>query len=567
MGTIAALSKASKGFADQLRARHRFDSWLNTVTGLGTSAFDKRQHHQIQGVRRIAPSVLDALYHCDDMAARIVDAVVEHALMLSYEVSQDEEGRLRSERAAWDLDTKIEAAAKWGRLFGGAAIWIGTDAGGRQEEPLDLEQISGGSVKFLMVLEGPNDMAPVTYYRDPMHPKFGQPETYSVHRTTAEGIISDGAALGALVHESRFVFFEGADTSWRQKQHNGGWCHSVLQRPYEVIRDADANWKSFSRLLDNASQAVYKIKGLVDMIAEGQSEIMQDRMTIVELARSMARAVVLDADLEDFGQIGAQNFTGASQAMEKSFQRLAAAARMPVTILMGMSPSGMNATGESDMRSWFNTVQTYRRDALEPQIRTLTKVLAANAGIALGDEPEIEWPSLWQMSPVEEAQHKFQISQRDAVYESLGVLTGPQIAKARWGGGVYSDGGEADVIDFDAIEDLDAAPLDLPGILPDSAPSGVSLAELNTVSGDSNVQQSALNGAQVKSILDLVQLVAQGLLPRDTAVELILSAFPIDRPQADRILGSVGRGFVPTAVNVPGEAVTASPSQTAEAEE
>jgi len=452
----------------------RFDSWLNVITGLGTSAFDKRTHHQIHGVRRLSPAELDAMYHCDDMAARIVNAVVEHSLMLSYEVSQDDEGRLRDERMHWELDAKVEEAAKWGRLFGGAAIWIGTDAGGRQEEELDLESITPDSVKFLMVLEGPNDMAPVTFYRDPLHPKFGEPETYSVHRTTAEGITSDGASLGALVHESRFIFFEGADTSWRQRMNNGGWKHSVLQRPYEILRDMDANWKSFSRLMDNASQAVYKIKGLVDMIADGKASTMQDRMTIVELARSMARAVVLDAELEDFGQIGAQNFTGASEAMEKTFQRLAAAVPMPVTILMGMSPSGLNATGESDMRSWFNTIQTYRRDNLEPQLRKLTKIIAANAGIALTDEPEIDWPSLWQMAPTEEAEHKLKVAQRDAVYESLGVITGPQVAKARWGTGKYMDSGEADVIDFDAIDELDAMALEramnpptLPGQVPD----------------------------------------------------------------------------------------------------
>lgn len=459
MGKISVLKRTTSGFAEDLRRKLRTDSWMNAITGLGTSAFDKRTHHQISALRRLSPIELDHIYHCDDMAARIVNAVVEHSLMLSYEIEQDDDGRIKEERLRWNLDSKIEEVAKWGRLFGGAAIWIGADIG-RQEEPLDPDMIGEGQLDFLLVLEGPNDMAPVTYYRDPKHPKFGEPEIYSVHRTTAEGITLGGQSLGAHVHESRLVFFTGSDTSYRQRQNNGGWHHSVLQRPYQILRDMDANWQSFSRLMDNASQAVYKIKGLVDMIAEGQSEIMQDRMTIVELARSMARAVVLDAELEDFGQIGAQNFSGASEAMEKTFQRLAAAVPMPVTILMGMSPAGLNATGESDMRSWFNTVQTYRRDDLEPQVRTLTKIIAANAGVPLGEEPKVEWPSLWQMAPSEEADHRLKVAQRDAIYESLGVLTGPQIAKARWESGTYSDGGESAVIDFAAMEDLDALALE-----------------------------------------------------------------------------------------------------------
>lgn len=448
MSIANKLADVTAGFAREFVQRARFDSWANLITGLGVTGTDKRLGHLLYQFRRLTNEELDVLYHSDDMAARIVDSVVEHSLMLGYDVTQDEDGLLRDARMAWDLDTKAAQAAKFGRLQGGSAIWIGTDAGGRQEEPLDLDTIGPGQLKFLMVLEGPLDMHPVAWYRDPSNPKFGEPETYQVTRTTQEG-----STAGALVHESRFVFFEGAPTSWRQRQWNGGWNYSVLQRPYQIIRDLDANWKSFSRLMDNASQAVYKIRGLVDMIAEGRSEVMQDRMAMVEMARSMARAVVLDAELEDFGQIGAQNFTGATDAMETTFQRLAAAAQMPVTILMGMSPSGLNATGESDMRSWFNTVAAWRRDHLEPQLRKLNKAVALNEGIALDGEPEIDWPSFWQMSPTEEADHKLKIAQRDAVYESLGVLTPENIVRARWGSGVYNDGGEADVVDPDSMEE------------------------------------------------------------------------------------------------------------------
>jgi len=458
-------------FAQQLKQYYRLDSWANVITGIGTSGYDKRLHHQIYNRRPLSPEELDALYHGDDMAARIVNAVVETALMLSYDIEQDTEGRLKEEREKWHLDSKVEEAAKWGRLFGGSAIWIGTDSGGRQETPLDIDSIKPDSVKFLMVLEGPNDMAPVTYYRDPMHPKFGQPEMYHVNRTTAEGTES----MAVRIHESRFVFFKGADTSWRKIQQNGGWHHSVLQRLFPLLRDMDANWQSFSRLLDNASQAVYKIKGLTDMIAEGQSSQMQDRMSIVEMARSMARAVVLDAELEDFGHVGAQNFTGGAQAVEKTFLRLAAAVPMPVTILMGQSPSGLNATGDSDVRSWFDTVQTYRRDELTNQIQTLNKVLALNAGISMPDEPVVVWPSLWQMTPNEEADYKLKIAQRDAVYHSMGVLSELDIAKARWGMGQYSDGNEAGVIDFDAIEEAMNEPEVIPGQLPtfvDDQPDG-----------------------------------------------------------------------------------------------
>lgn len=60
------------------------------------------------------------------------------------------------------------------------------------------------------------------------------------------------------------------------------------------------------------------------------------------------------------------------------------------------------------------------------------------------------------------------------------------------------------------------------------------------------VSETALNGAQVSSLVQIVGEVAAGRIPRGTGVELIIAAFPtMSRDQAERIMGDVGAGFVP----------------------
>jgi hypothetical protein len=88
-------------------------------------------------------------------------------------------------------------------------------------------------------------------------------------------------------------------------------------------------------------------------------------------------------------------------------------------------------------------------------------------------------------------------------------------------------------------------PVATPG-LPDEpdAPEGIDAPEAAGAPVD--VQETALNGAQVTALLEIVGQVVAGQLPRQTAIEVIVSAFPIDRAQADRILGDVGRTFTPT---------------------
>jgi hypothetical protein len=57
---------------------------------------------------------------------------------------------------------------------------------------------------------------------------------------------------------------------------------------------------------------------------------------------------------------------------------------------------------------------------------------------------------------------------------------------------------------------------------------------------DVNVQQQALNGAQVTSLIDLVAKVANGEIPRASAVEIAILAFQVDRVTAERVLGAAG---------------------------
>lgn len=65
--------------------------------------------------------------------------------------------------------------------------------------------------------------------------------------------------------------------------------------------------------------------------------------------------------------------------------------------------------------------------------------------------------------------------------------------------------------------------------------------------GDAKAADTALNGAQVTAAQGIVQSVVDGQLPRDTAVNMLTEFFNIDAARADRILGSVGRGFIPEA--------------------
>lgn len=60
-------------------------------------------------------------------------------------------------------------------------------------------------------------------------------------------------------------------------------------------------------------------------------------------------------------------------------------------------------------------------------------------------------------------------------------------------------------------------------------------------------QDVALNGAQVASLVDIVKSVADGTLPRESAVAIISAAYPLTPEHADKIVGPAGTpAFEPT---------------------
>jgi HK97 family phage portal protein len=65
------------------------------------------------------------------------------------------------------------------------------------------------------------------------------------------------------------------------------------------------------------------------------------------------------------------------------------------------------------------------------------------------------------------------------------------------------------------------------------------------------VADTALNGAQVSSLLEIIMSVATGQIPRETAINLIMNAFMFDKATAEAILADAGNGFVPAPLSTP----------------
>jgi phage-related protein (TIGR01555 family) len=263
------------------------------------------------------------------------------------------------------------------------------------------------------------------------------------------------------IHTSRMLVFQGPLSNRRQLRNGAagmaaGWGDSVLVRLAKHIRDYDAAWAGVDHLLTDVAQAIFKINGLANALMSDKDKTIIKRMQMINLARSVVNAALIDKDNEEFERKGTP-LAGVADILRERMDRTAAAAGIPTVVLFGISPGGMNATGENDVQIWYDAVAAMQRREAKPQIKTLLKyAFLAKEGPAGGEEPEgWQWKfrSLWQETDAEKADTRLKNAQHDQIYHGLGVVSTEDLGQSRFGGDEY---GMDLTIDLKALEDREA---------------------------------------------------------------------------------------------------------------
>jgi phage-related protein (TIGR01555 family) len=200
---------------------------------------------------------------------------------------------------------------------------------------------------------------------------------------------------------------------------------------------------SIDQLLNEMSIGKYKIKNLAMMLSSPEGkEAIQRRVELEDLTRSVFRSMYFDAG--DEGGKGSEdfvrdsvNFTGVPEILHIIFMLLSADTGYPITRLFGVSPGGMNATGESDMRNYYDTVRSLQSTDLQPILLYLLRIISEWQKIP---EPYIKFLPLETMNEKQQADLKKQEADTEALeastyktYVDMGVLESYEVRFLKFG--------------------------------------------------------------------------------------------------------------------------------------
>lgn len=421
------------------------DGWASALSGIGTQGLDKRVGHVFKAPNLSYQDLLD-MWEGDDLAARACDGPPGDAFRQGYEIVIGDEGKydklkedLEDKLAELEVDKIVERAFAMERALGGSAILLGIDDGQDMKTPLKLDRVNG--IEWLTLLE-PIELQPDRYYEDPSSAKYGEPEYYRLNAyqfgtgiVPTEGRAAPPAATHTLIHESRLIVFRGIKVSrYQRRTRDIGdfWGNSILVRLYEILRDFNVAWQSAGIIVTDFSQAVYQIENLMQLVAKSP-EKLRARMQAVELARSTARAVLIDTK-EKFDR-QSTSVNGLPDLLHQLSLRLAAAIDMPLSLLMGQAPKGLGADSEGDLRLYYDKIRSFQRRLVRPIIKKIAAmVMKSMRERGAPKKWDVRFNPLWQLTDAEIAEARLTQARSDSLYIKMGSVTPDEIRKSRFHG-------------------------------------------------------------------------------------------------------------------------------------
>lgn len=412
----------------------RHDGWMNILSGLGVRGRDKTTAVLFRACPFFSPVELAELYRADGLTKRVIDVVPGEMLRQGWEIDGDPESLILGKFEELDVNFKLNSLIQWSRLYGGAICVMGIADGRPLNEPVNVENIQ--SVNWLQVFDRWQVMINYDYIcQDFNDPNYGLPLFYQVsdYRT--------GAIF--VVHCSRVLRMDWGNLPNREKNYNQGWGDSVLVSIYNELKNYGSAFANCAAIMEDFVNGILKLPGLSMMLAQGCDETdrnLMKRLDWANLTKGVTNMMVLDGD-EVYEKLST-NVAGISDMLDRFMLSVSSVTGIPITLLFGRSPAGLNATGDSDIRNFYDMVKQLQETKLKPCLEKLIfYIMKSEYGPFGGVEPEnwsLQFTPLWQNTEEQEAVMRRTVAETDAIYIDRGVLDPTEVAVSRFGGDRWS---------------------------------------------------------------------------------------------------------------------------------
>lgn len=395
--------KKANGQAERTR-RRAADAYVNTLARLGLGQQNLLSAGEYPMARLTQnQSLMTSLYRGNWIARRIVDTVAEDMcknwITLSG-VPCEMASRFAREERRGHVREKVLSALKWARLYGGAAgLLLLEGQEDRLDQPLDLAEIQPGQFRGILVVDRWNGVTPSPRLVENLSdPDFGLPDSY-------EFSFPGGETAPVKVHHSRVLRFVSRELPYQEQVAECWWGASELEHVYDELNKRDATSANIAQLIFQANLRVLKMSDFGEILASSSAEAQRDLYGALRAQNTLMSSMGLQVlDREDSFETHSYAFGGVSDVYELFMLDVAGAAEIPATRLFGRAPAGLNATGEGDLRTYYDSVREKQQSALRPVLDKLAPVVGMSAWGSVPSDLDYDFAPVRDLSDRERAE-------------------------------------------------------------------------------------------------------------------------------------------------------------------
>jgi uncharacterized protein len=226
--------------------------------------------------------------------------------------------------------------------------------------------------------------------------------------------------LSQEIHTSRLLTFVSRPVPdiLKPAYMFGGVSLTQLLRPYVD------NWlrtrQSVSDITHNFSTPVFKTD-LAQLMQPGGAQNLFARINVFNTARDNQGAMVVDMEKEDFVNVSAP-LGGLDKLQAQAQEQQASIAGIPLVKYFGITPSGLNASSDGEIRAFYDTIESAQERIGTPELRRLLNVIQMSKFGVIDPDIGFVWQPLWSLDEKGLAEVRKINAETDCAYADHGIL-------------------------------------------------------------------------------------------------------------------------------------------------
>lgn len=370
------------------------DAFSNPAARTGFGTMDLMQATEYPLTRMTQNyQLLTSLYRDNWIVQNIISTIPSDMIRKWYEVKANIAPEYMKRMVRLEQKTqirqKILQGMYWGRLYGGAAGVVLIRGHDDMSEPLNYDVIMPDSFLGIQILDRWSGVYPESeLVTNPENMDFGLPKYYTIRDEETGMTVTK-------VHHSRIVRFVGRELPWMEKVAEQYWGESELEAIYNEVVKRDNVSANIAGLTFRANLNYMESDGLDQLLGAANTDVQRrfwQKMQATSILESnFGMRIVNKGDAMHNIQY---TFTGLPEVYDRMMMDVAGAARTPVTKLFGRSPAGLNATGEADMRNYYDYIDGLRETDLRTIIERILPIMALSAWGEIPNDLDISFPPM-----------------------------------------------------------------------------------------------------------------------------------------------------------------------------